>query len=138
MVGLGHARWSMERLRAGADEGCERMEQDGTENGIEWDRMGQWLKEQWETRVCRSTKQQCTDVPSVQPVWHPTLACGHVGMEWIHVGYLCPTVGRVGNAMPMQTGQTPRRLQLQARPAYSSLTDCVPPWVGVLPGGGGR
>lgn len=78
MVGLGHARWSMERLRAGADEGCERMERDGTENGIEWDRMGQWLKEQWETRVCRSTKQQCTDVPSVQC---GTLACGHVGVE---------------------------------------------------------
>lgn len=40
--------------------------------------------------------------------------------------------------MPMQTGQTPRRLQLQARPAYSSLRLCtyLPTWVGVLPGGG--
>lgn len=86
MVGLGHARWSMGRLRAGADEGCERMEQDGTENGIEWDRMGQWLKEQWETRVCRSTKQQCTDVPSVQC---GTLACGHVGVECLSLLDTC-------------------------------------------------
>lgn len=62
------------------------MEQDGTENGTEWDRMGQWLKEQWETRVCRSTKQQCTDVPSVQC---GTLACGHVGVECLSLLDTC-------------------------------------------------
>lgn len=81
---------------------------------------------------------------SVCTVWHTGMwACGR-GM-FVIVGYLqtcllCPTVGRVGNAMPMQTGQTPRRLQLQARPAYSSLRLCtyLPTWVGVLPGGGGR
>lgn len=65
---------------------------------------------------------------SVCTVWHTGMwACGH-GMFVIngwHLGYLCPSVGRVGNAMPMQTGQTPRRLQLQARPAYSSLRLCT-------------
>lgn len=133
-MGLGHARWSMGRLRAGADDGCERMEQDGTQNGTVAERA---VGDEG-VQVHQPAVYRC----SVCTVWHTGMwACGH-GMFVI--------VGILDTCVPQSVEWEMRCRCRQAKPrggcnckraqptVASRLCTYLPTWVGVLPGGGGR